>query len=199
MDETSKDGRSSTQKTPEEIRVERIAAIADPKQRQALDGLAKTRDLELARVRERQQETFNSRVAELRDQKIRSANAPQLTPPGMRTPYLGDVGHARAEIEAKAQVKTQNHEYLKKIAKDHNDQIDKRLDAQRENQIGRNPSEREAAEPERGPATKSRGPNRYAELIKAQNYTERANQAELDREKEREHTQQQKRQRGLDR
>jgi hypothetical protein len=201
MDEAAKDGRSNSQKTPEEIRAERIAAVVDPRVRQELDGIANTRDTEIARVRERQQETFNSRVAELRDQKIRSANAPQLTPAGMRTPYLGDIGHARAENEAKAQVKTQNLDYLNKVAKDHNDQIDKRLDAQRENQAGRNPSDRHVAEPERDSADRSRGPNRYAELIKAQNYTERANQAEPEREKEQERTrqQQQQRQRGLDR
>jgi len=67
------------------------------------------------------------------------------------------------------------------------DQIDKRLDAPRENQLARTPSERQEVEPERGPA-KSRGPNRYAE---------RAKQAEPDRAKERDPAR--KPQRGLDR
>src|ERR1700677_2637468 len=100
MDEASKDVRSSFQKTPEQIRDERIGAVTDPKGRQELDGIVKARDAELARVRERQDQTYDKRVAELRDQKIRSKNAPQLTPPGMRTPYLGEIGHARAEKEA---------------------------------------------------------------------------------------------------
>jgi len=141
MDEASKDNRSSSQKTLEEIRAERIAALADPKVRQELDSIAKTRGAELARVRERQDQTYDKRAADLRDQKIRSKNAPQLTPPGMRTPYLGDIGHARAEKEAKAQIQTQDHEYLKKMAKDHNDRIDTRLDAHHENQTGRNSSD----------------------------------------------------------
>jgi len=191
MDETSKDGRSSTQKPPEQIRAERIAAVSNPKLRQELDAIVKTRDAQLVQVRERQQETFDGRVAELRDQTIRSANAPTLTPSGMRTPYLGDVGHARAQNEAKAQIQTQNAEYLNKIAKDHNDRIDKRLDAPRENQAG--------DELERGPAIRSRAPNRYAELIAQQNYAERAKQAELTREQEQDPARQQQKQRGLQR
>lgn len=191
MDDASKSGQSRAQKTPEEIRAERIAAVGDPKLRQELEGISKARDTELERVHERQKEKFDTRVAELRDQKIQSANAPQLTPSGMRTPYLGDIGHLRAENEAKAQIQTHDINYLKQVAKDHNDQIDKRLDAQRENQA--------VAEPERGPADRSRAPNRYAELISQQNYAERAKQAELAREKEQTQTLQQQRQRGLER
>lgn len=192
MDETSKDGQSRSQKTPEQIRAERIAAVSDPKLRQELDAMVKARDAQLARDEARQKETFNSRVAELRNQKIRSANAPQLTPANMRpSPYLGDTGHARAQNEAKLQVQAQNIEYLKQVAKEHNDRIDNRLDTQRELQQG--------AEPERGPAVRSRAPNRYAELIAQQNYAERAKQAEANREKQQDHTQQQQRQRGLQR
>jgi hypothetical protein len=53
----------------------------------------------------------------------------------------------------------------------------------RKNQIGRGPA---GAEPQPGTviSLRSRGPNRYAELIQQQNYAERANQAEPDREKE---------------
>jgi hypothetical protein len=193
MDEASKDRRST--KSPDEIRAERIAAVNDPKLRQELDRITKTRDTELARVRERQDETYEKRVAELRDQKIRSKNAPQLTPPGMRTPYLGDIGHARAQKEATAQIRTHDHEYLKRIAKDHNDLIDTRLDKQREKQPGRSPSI-QTAEPQRTPRTKSRQPNRYAELIERQNYTERAKEKEPEKEQER---LRQQRPRGLDR
>lgn len=202
MDDTSKDGQSSSRKTPEEIRAERIAEIRDPKLRQKLEGIANTRDAELAQARESQLQNYDKRVAELRDQKIRSANAPQLIPPGMRSPYLGEDGHARAGIDAKAQIQTQNHDYLKKLAKDHNDQIDKRLDAQRENQAGRDLSRLQppGAELERDSVTPlSRAPNRYAELISQQNYAERAKQAELDREKEQDPARQQQRQRGLQR
>jgi hypothetical protein len=196
MDEASKD--RGPIKSPEQIRAERIAAIDDPKLRQELEAITKTRDAELARVRERQDQTYDKRVAELRDQKIRSKNAPQLTPPGMRPPYLGDIGHARAEKEATAQIRTHDHEYLKRIAKDHNDLIDTRLDAQREKQTGRAPSG-QAAEPQRTPRTKSRQPNRYAELIERQNYAERAKEKEPERDKEQERLRQQQRQRGLDR
>jgi len=199
MDETSKDGRSTSQKTPEQIRSERIAAVSDPKMRHELDAIVKTRDAQLDLVRERQKEVFDSRVAELRDQKVRSANAPQLTPSGMQSPYLGRDGHARAEDQAKLQIKTHNNDYLKKVAKDHNDQIDNRLDAQHENQAGREPSRAQASEPERGPTIRSRAPNRYAELIANQNYPERAKQAELSREKEQDPARQEQRQRGLQR
>jgi len=186
MDETPKDGRSSTQKTPEKIRAERIAEIADPKLRQELEGLATTRDAALDRIRDRQKETLNGRVAELTEKKVRSANAPQLTPRDMRPePHLGTDGRARAQKDADLQIKSQDLDYLKKIAKDHNDHIDKRLDAPREHQIAREPARLQAAEAERGPAPKSRAPNRYAQLIKAQNYAERAKLAEPDREKER--------------
>ena len=197
MDETPKDGRSAPQKTPEQIRAERIAAVADPKLRQELEALAKTRDAALDRIRDRQKETLNGRVAELTEKKVRSANAPQLTPRDMRPePRLGTDGREMARREAELQIKSQDLDYLKKIAKDHNDHIDKRLDAPRENQITREPPRLLAAEPERGPA-KSRGPNRYAELIKAQNYAERAKQAEPDRAKERDPAR--KPQRDLDR
>jgi len=189
MDETAKAGQFSPQKTSEQLRVERIAAVADPKMRQELDAMVKARDAQLVRDEARQKENFNSRVAELRDQKIRSANAPQLTPSHMRpSPYLGETGHARAQNEATLQVKAQNAEYLKNVAKDHNDKIDKRLDAHREIQA------------ERGSAVRSRAPNRYAELIANQNYGERAKQqAELDRQKTQDPARQQQQQRDLQR
>ena len=203
MDDTSKDGQSSSRKTPEEIRAERIAEIGDPKVRQELEGIANTRNSELAEARERQLQNYDERVADLRDQKIRSANAPQLTPPGMQSPYLGETGYARATTDAKAQIQTLDHEYLKQLAKEHNDQIDKRLDAHRENQAGRDLSRLQpsGAEPERDSVTplRSRASNRYAELISQQNYAERAKQAELDREKEQDLARQQQRQRGLQR
>jgi hypothetical protein len=41
-----------------------------------------------------------------------------------------------------------------------------------------------------------RAPNRYAELIKQQNYAERANQADPNRDKDMDPTRQQQRQRG---
>ena len=184
-------GQSGSQKTPEEIRAERIAAINDPKLRQELDAIVKARDAKLAEEREKQRQTYDGRVADLREQKINSANAPQLTPQGMRTPpYLGDIGHARAEKEAKAQIQAHDINYLKQVAKEHNDRIDKRLDAPRENQ---------RAELVPVQATRSPAPNRYAELIARQNYAERAKQAEPAREKEQAQTQEQQRQRGLQR
>jgi hypothetical protein len=182
MDETPQDDRSSTPKTPEQIRAERIAAVADPKLRLELEGLVKTRDSQLAELRDKQKENFDSRVTELRQQKINSANAPQLAPAGMRpAPYLGTEGQARAQREAELDVKKLDLAHLKQIAKEHNDHIDKRLDAQHENQITREPPRVQAAESQRGPAPRSQGPNRYAELIQRQNYTERAKQAEADR------------------
>ena len=157
--------------------------------RQELDAMVKARNAQLVQDKARQDETFDSRVATLRDQKIRSANAPQLTPSQMRpAPYLGDIGHARAENEAKLQVQGQNAEHLKNVAKEHNDGIDKRLDAYREIQA------------ERGSAIRSRAPNRYAELIANQNYGERAKQqAELDRQKTQDPARQQQQQRDLQR
>ena len=122
------DGQSIPRKTPEQIRAERIAAIDDPKLRQQLDEMAKARDAKLAEVQDRQKQMFDKRVEELRDQKIKAANAPQLTPSGYRSPYLGRDGHALAESQAKAQIVKHNSEYLKGVAKEHNDQIDKRLD-----------------------------------------------------------------------
>jgi hypothetical protein len=127
------DGQSGPQKTPEQIRAERIAAITDPKMRQDLGGIANARDAKLAQERDKQQQNFDKRVVELRDQKIKSTNAPQLTPAGMqRQPYLGETGHARAANEATAQIKTQDQQYLKNVAKEYNVQIDNRLDANRE-------------------------------------------------------------------
>jgi hypothetical protein len=196
------DGQSRSQKTPEEIRAERIAAIGDPKIRQELVGVANARDAKLAQEIEKQQQTFDKRVVDLREIKIRSANAPQLTPSGMqRAPYLGDTGQARAHSEAKAQIQTHDREYLKNVAKEYNVQIDNRLDAHHENQAGRAPLALKPAEPERGPATltPTRGPNRYA-AIDQQNYAERAKQqANLNRENEQDPARQQQRQRGLQR
>ena len=193
MDDISNPGQSIPRKTPEEIRAERIAAIADPKLRQDLDEIAKVRDTKLALERERQQQTYEKRVVELRQQKMNSANAPQLVPRGMRSPYLGENGHARATSDAKAQIQTLDHNHLKNVAKEYNDQIDKRLDAPRENQAARDPA--------RGSVTpmKPRAPNRYAELIERQNYADRAQKAEADRQKEMNQAQQQQRQRGLQR
>ena len=196
MTETSKDGQSRPPKTPDEIRAERIAAIGDPKMRQELDGIANARDAKLAQEIEKQQQNFDKRVVDLREMKIRSANAPQLTPSGMqRAPYLGDTGQARAHSEAKAQIQTHDREYLKNVAKEYNVQIDNRLDAHRDNQAGRAPQQ-PGVEPERGPAIPlrpTRGPNRYA-VIDQQNYAERAKQAETNRENEQ--ARQQQRQRG---
>jgi hypothetical protein len=197
------DGQSGPPKTPEQIRAERIAAIADPKTRQELDATANSRDAKLAQELEKQQQNFDKRVADLRDQKIRSANAPQLTPSGLqRPPYLGDTGYAMAYREATAEVKTQDQQYLKNVAKEYNVQIDNRLDAHRDNQDGRAPLDLKPAEPGRGPVVTpmrpARGPNRYA-AIDRQNYTDRANQAETNRKKEQDLTQQQQRQRGTQR
>jgi len=201
MDETSRAGQSRSQKAPEEIRAERIAAVADPNVRQELDKLAKARDAELALAREKQRDTYDKRVQELRDQKMKSANAPILTPRGMRAPYLGETGYARATSDAKAEIQTQNHEYLKKLAREYNGQIDKRLDAHRENQAGREPGRIQAqeAEPLRAPTVKSRPPNRYAALVSRQNYQERAKQAELDRQRTPDPSRQPPRDRGPER
>jgi hypothetical protein len=203
MDEASQDGRTGSQKTPEEIRAERIAATPNPALRQELEEIAKTRDAEIAREREKQKESHDKRVAELREQKIRNANAPHLRPPGVRSPYLGEGGYARAENDAKAQIRSHDYRYLKNRAKEYNDRIDQRLDAQRENQAARDPSvlRTAGAEPTRDNVTPFR-PNaqsRASELIEKQNYGERAKQAELERQKEQDRTQQQQRQRGLDR
>jgi hypothetical protein len=194
------DGQSGPQKTPEQIRAERIAAITDPKMRQDLGGIANARDAKLAQERDKQQQNFDKRVVELRDQKIKSTNAPQLTPAGMqRQPYLGETGHARAANEATAQIKTQDQQYLKNVAKEYNVQIDNRLDAH-QNQAGRTPPPLQLSrEPDRSSSVtpmKPRAPNRYAELIKQQNYAERADQAEPSRDKDMDPTRQQQRQRG---
>lgn len=95
-------------------------------------------------------------TARLRAQKISSANAPQLAPRGMRSPYLGESGHQRATVDAKAEIQTQDNEYLKKVAKDHNDQIDTRLDAQRENQPARGTPRLQPSAAERSPVTPMR-------------------------------------------
>jgi hypothetical protein len=193
------DDQSISRKTPEEIRAERIAAIADPKLRQDLDAVAKARDAKLVQEREKQEQNFDKRVGELRDQKIRSANAPQLTPGGMRPPYLGKDGHERATIDAKAQIQTLDHSHLKNVAKQYNDQIDNRLDAPRENLAAR---AQQAAESQRGtvtPMKPARAPNRYAALVEKQNFAERAQQAEANRKQEMDPARQQQRQRGLQR
>jgi hypothetical protein len=197
------DGQSISRRTPEEIRAERIATIADPKARQDLDAIAKARDAKLAQERDKQGRNFEKRVSELRDQKIRSANAPQLMPRGMRSPYLGKDGHERATLDAKAQIQTLDHSHLRNVAKEYNDRIDKRLDAPREIQLAREPARLQpGAEPQRGPVAPmrpARGPNRYAQLIENQNYAERAKQPEPNREKEMDPARQQQRQRGLQR
>jgi hypothetical protein len=191
--------QAKTAKTPEQIRTERIDAIGDPKVRQELVGIANARDAKLAQELEKQHQNFDKRVAELRDQKIRSANAPQPAPSGMqRAPYLGDAGQARAHSEATAQIKTLNQQYLQNVAKEYNVQIDNRLDAHRENQAGRAPLALKPAEPEHGPATltPTRGPKRYA-VIDQQNYAERAKQqANLNRENDQDPARQQQRHRG---
>jgi hypothetical protein len=200
MATTSNGGQS---RTPEQIRAERIAAVEDQKLRPRLEEIAKARDAELAGERERQKETHDKRVADLREQKIRNANSPQLRPPGMRSPYQGDGGYERAESDAKAKIQSNDRQYLINRAKEYNDQIDQRLDAQRENQAGRDPSAPRipGTEQERDSVTpfRPRAENRAAELIEKQNYGERAKQAELEREKEQDRTRQQQRQRGLDR
>jgi len=155
----------TAQAAPEQVRAERIAAVTDPNLRQELDNIAKARDAKLAEEREKQRQSYDKRVGDLRDQKIKSANAPQLTPRGTRSPYLGETGHARATSDAKAQIQTLDHEYLKKLAREYNGQIDKRLDAHRDIQADREPGriQAPAAEPQRGPTVESRAPNFSAE------------------------------------
>lgn len=188
------DGQSIPPKTPEQIRAERIAAIDDPKLRQQLDEMVKARDAELAQVQDRQKQTLDKRVEELRDKKIEAAHSPQLTPPGYRSPYLGHDGPALAETHAKTQIQTNDIQFLKNLAREHNDQIDKRLDAPHE-------ATRPAA-PQRSAATNLPAPrslpkpNRYAALIESQNYAARAKEAEANRAKENEQDRQQQRERG---
>jgi len=120
----------------------------------------------------------------------------------MRSPYLFKDGHERATSDAKAQILTLDHSYLKNVAKQYNDQIDKRLDAPRENEAAREPARLPSAELQRGtvvPMKPVRAPNRYAALIEKQNYAARANQAEPNPQKEMNQAQQNQRQRGLQR
>ena len=182
MDEPAKAGQFTPQKTPEQIRAERIAAVADPKLRQELDAMVKARDAQLVRDEARQTETFDKRVADLRTQKTNSANAPQFMPSGMLSQYRGKDGYERAHSHAETQIRTHDREYLKNVTKEHNLQIDKRLDAQHENVI---PLRRES---------------RAADLISQQNYGERAKQqAELDRQKTQDPARQHQQQRDLQR
>jgi hypothetical protein len=180
MDETSKDGRSTSQKQPEQVRAERIAAVPDSKLRHELDAMVQARDAQLLRDRARQEETFDKRVADLRTQKTNAANAPQLMPSGMQSQYRGKDGYARAERDADIQIRTHDREYLKNVAKEHNIEIDKRLDAH-EN------------------VTPLRPQSRAAELIANQNYAARAQEAEAGRQKEQDTARQQQRQPGLQR
>jgi hypothetical protein len=195
------DGQSGPPKTPEQIRAERIAAIADPKMRQELDAIANSRDAKLVELREIHTQRYEKDVADIRRQKMNSANAPQFTPPGMQQrPYLGVDGYQRATLDAKAEVARRSQNALNSEAKPYNVQIDNRLDAHRDNQAGRARLDLKPAEPGRGPVvtpmSPARGPNRYAALIGQQKYDERANQAEANRKNEQDITQQQQRQRG---
>ena len=181
MDEPAKAGQFSSQKTPEQIRAERIAAVADPKTRQELDAMVKARDAQLVQVEARQKETFDKRVADVRTQKTNSANGPQFVPSGMLSQYRGKDGYERAHSHAETQIRTHDREYLKNVTKEHNLEIDKRLDAH-ENVIPIRPQ------------------SRAAELITQQNYGERAKQqAELDRQKTQDPARQQQQQRDLQR
>src|ERR1700730_3520082 len=102
MDDSTKSSQAGTRKTPEAIRDERIQAITDPKVRSRLDDLVEARDTKLAEMREEQRKHYGERVAQMRDQKIRSTNGPQFAPPGMHPrPYLGIGGYERATMDAK--------------------------------------------------------------------------------------------------
>lgn len=119
-----------SRKTPEEIRAERVLAVTDPKVKEGLDELAKTREAKLAETREIQKQRYEKDVAAVRDQKIRAANGPQLTPPGMQgRPYLGVAGQERATSDAKAEVLSRYNTWLRHDARPFNDAIDKKLDA----------------------------------------------------------------------
>jgi len=144
MGQDPRDGQAKTAMTPDEIRAARIEAVTDPKLRKELDELVKARDAEVAKVIERQKETFDKRVQDLAARKIRNINGPHLTPPGMQPlPYLGASGQARAVREATAQIQTQDWKYAKEVApRERNDQIDQKLKAY--------DKAREQGEPERG-------------------------------------------------
>jgi hypothetical protein len=142
---------------------------------------------------------FDKRVAELRDQKIKAANAPQLTPTGYPSPYLGRDGHALAESHAKTQIQTLDIQYLKAVAKEHNDQIDKRLDDPSREATRPAALQQSATNATNLPAPRSnpKAPNRYASVIDSQNYAARAaKEAEANRQREKEQDPQQQRQRG---
>jgi hypothetical protein len=194
MDGNYKDGQSAPPKTPEQIRADRIAGVDDPQVRQELEKLAAARNTELSKTRERQEEVFAQRATELRDLKLRNARAPQLTPPGTRSPYLGPNGFALATRDAELQIRAENNEYLRKIAKDHNNQIDQRLDAHRDNQAARDPSVVRLDVSQRGPATKPGEPD-YAKIIDP-NIANRAKELDAERQRNQEHQREQKRHRG---
>jgi hypothetical protein len=130
MPEIPAHNQVKSRKTPEEIRAERVLAVTDPKVKEELAELAKTRDAKLAEAREIQKQRYDKDVVAVRDQKIRTANGPQLTPPGMQPrPYLGVSGHERATMDAKAEVLSRYNTWLRHDARPFNDAIDKKLDA----------------------------------------------------------------------
>lgn len=183
--------QAETRKTLEEKRAERIAAVADPGLRRDLDALVKARDAKLSVMREVQAQRYEKDVADIRKQKMKSVNGPQLTPPGMKPrPYIGPDGYVRATMDAKVEVARQYQNALKSEAKPYNDQIDKRLDAEHVNQSGRGPAI---------PTSPERGPNRYAALIDKQNYVGRANDQEAERQRTQEQEREQQRRRSMNR
>ncbi len=164
MGDVTKDGQAKNRKTPEEIRADRIAAVTDPKTRQEIDEIVKARDAKLIETIDRQKETLEKRVAVLAEKKMRNADGPHLTPPGMQLqPYIGKSGLARAESDARAQIQTSDHKYRQVIATPYNRDIDHRLDAHERDHAE---TRRESPSPEQTPRRLVKFEDRFPDAAK---------------------------------
>lgn len=164
MSSSTPTNQEKTRKTPEEIRADRIAAVTDTKLRQDLNELVRAREAALAETRETQKQNYDKHVAEIREQKMNSANGPQLTPPGMQTrSYFGVGGYERATMDAKAEVLRQYQNGLKNVALPYNQQIDHHLDAHERDHAE---TRHETPTPEKAPRRLVKFEDRFPDEIK---------------------------------
>jgi hypothetical protein len=118
------------EKTPAEIRAERIANLKDPIAIENIKKIEEERAVEIAKLREYQRENLEKWVKQVEEQRYAARNGPQFTPPGMKEkPVITKTDDENLKMDARAEVQRQIkvQEQAKQLSFDR--RVDRELDA----------------------------------------------------------------------
>jgi hypothetical protein len=118
------------EKTPEEIRAERIANLKDPQAIENIKKIEQERTVELAKLREDQRQNLEKRVEQIAQQREATRNGPQYTPPGMKDgPVIDKDDKQKLRDDARAEVYRQMKGQDRTVDMRFDRKVDRELDA----------------------------------------------------------------------